>query len=197
MGIEGVNTSTLVGSREGVGDAERRAAGHMVRVEAKNLLCLLQRPTRPEQTWPNSPTLSKATRKMEHRENRQIKHTTQIFQYTQNKVAQPGCINHLLKKYHLLYCMNRLEEALASVHSLGDPCVRQAVRIPLWLLTGLLYFTRHDVHQKNRFFSKYHLSDFWESHQDTTGVISHSLITLSVPEVSNQLLVASKCTCTM
>lgn len=31
-------------------------------------------------------------------------------------------------------------------------------------------------------------------HQDTTGVISHSLITLSVPEVSNHPLVASKCT---
>lgn len=120
MEINGTSARTLAESREGVGEADRKEdkdAGHVVRAQVKKIQQLtLQQPTYPERhILISSP--HKATRNMKHWKTQKL-NTTQIFQYTQNKVAQPDCINHLLKKYLLLYCMNKLEEAPASTHSL-------------------------------------------------------------------------------
>lgn len=65
----------------------------------------------------------------------------------------------------------------------------------LFLLTRMLYCSCKDAGLKCFFSENYHL--LVPGSHDTTGVMSHNLITLSVPEVSSHPLVASKCTWTM
>lgn len=152
MEIHGVSACTLAESREGVGEADRKEdkdAGHVVRAKVKKIQRLtLQQPTYPERhILISSP--HKATRNMKHWKTQKL-NTTQIFQYTQNKVAQPDCINHLLKKYLLLYCMNKLEEAQQALTHCSPLCVsvmqtHLRPRVSLLLLTRPLDFTSNDL----------------------------------------------------
>lgn len=90
---------------------EEKEADHRIRAQVKETwkrLCNDQK--YPEQMPPFSLQHTKQRREGSEK-HIQIKHPTQSFQYAQNKVAQPERINHLLKKYLLFYCMNRLEES--------------------------------------------------------------------------------------
>lgn len=93
--------------------------------------------------------------------------------------------------------MNKLKEFLHEWSLTSSPPCAQVMQTKagssLSLLTHLFYSFGYDLDETIVSWG----NATFLIHQDTTGVMSHSLITLSVPEVSNHPLVASKCTCTM
>lgn len=95
------------------GDTEReeKDADHRIRAPVKETWKRLYNDQKyPKQMPPSSLQHTKRQQKGSEK-HIQIKDPTQSFQYARNNVAQPECINHLLKKYLLFYCMNRLKES--------------------------------------------------------------------------------------
>lgn len=112
----------------------------------------------PEQTLPSF--LRHTKQQLKWSVEKHKNETLHSFQYTQNNVAQPDCINHLLKKYLLFIVYEQVERVPSKCSLPSSPlCTGNA---PAWLGSAAPLFShiclqlQQDL-DENRFLSKYYL----------------------------------------